>query len=384
MYTQTTGAFHQPTSLQPLTLPHELLQSPVLFHPEVEQVAKDEAETIAELIAALRHISEITSHDYQHGLRSVHAKSHGLLKGVLSIANDLPEVLAQGLFSHAAEYPVLMRFSTSPGDWLNDSVSTPRGLGLKVLKVSGSLLPGRTDPQPSQDFLLVDGPAFLTVDPKAFLTGLKLLAETTNKAEGFKQALSAALRGTERAIEALGGESTMIKSVGGHPMHQLLGETFFTQVPIRYGKYMAKLSLVPVSVELLALKQQPLPEPENPYAIRQAVVDFFRQHNARWELRVQLCTDLERMPIEDASVIWPEDESPYLTVATLDVAAQLAWDDKASQALDDSLSFSPWNALQEHQPLGGVMRARREAYQFSANFRHEFNGCPFGHEAAGK
>lgn len=354
-------------------------QNPVAYVADVEQVAADEAETTQELIAALRHISEITAHDYQHGLRSVHAKAHGLVKGKLNVMEGLPEVLAQGLFSQAREYPVLIRFSTSPGDFLHDRVSTPRGLAIKVLNVPGDQLPGSTDALHSQDFLMVDGPAFLSPDPKSFLASLKLLAQTTNKAEGFKQALSAALRTTERGIEALGGESAKIKSLGGHPMHHLLGETFFTQVPIRYGNFMAKVSLVPVSAELLALKDQALPEPENPNAIRQAVVDFFHAHNARWELRVQLCTDLSSMPIEDASVIWPEEQSPYLTVATLDVGAQLAWDEQKSQALEDSLSFSPWNALQAHQPLGGVMRVRREAYQFSATFRQQFNACPFAH-----
>lgn len=354
-------------------------QQPVPYGPDVEQLAPDEAETTSGLIAALQHISEITSRDYQHGLRSVHAKAHGLVKGRLSIVADLPEVLAQGLFSQVRDYPVLIRFSTTPGDFLSDRVSTPRGLAIKVLNVQGDKLPGATDDLQSQDFLMVDGPAFLTPDPKSFLASLKLLAYTTNKAEGFKQTLSAALRGTERALEAMGSESAKIKSLGGHAMDHLLGASFFTQVPIRYGRYMAKLSLVPVSAELLALKQQALAEPENPNAIRQAVVDFFHQHNARWELRVQLCTDLESMPIEDASVVWSEQQSPYLTVATLDVEPQLAWDEQKSPELDDSLSFSPWNGLEQHQPLGGVMRVRRETYRFSSNFRQQFNACPFAH-----
>ncbi|WP_199898229.1 hypothetical protein [Methylobacillus glycogenes] len=66
-------------------------------------------------------------------------------------------------------------------------------------------------------------------------------------------------------------------------------------------------------------------------------------------------------------------------MATLDIEPQLAWDNETSQALDDSLRFSPWNALEQHQPLGGVMRVRRESYQFSASFRQQVNGCPFAH-----
>jgi hypothetical protein len=41
---------------------------------------------------------------------------------------------------------------------------------------------------------------------------------------------------------------------------------------------------------------------------------------------------------------------------------------------DELLSFNPWHALAEHQPLGNVMRARRRAYAVSTKFRHSANG----------
>ena len=40
---------------------------------------------------------------------------------------------------------------------------------------------------------------------------------------------------------------------------------------------------------------------------------------AEWEIGVQLCVDLKTMPIEDASIVWPEDQSPYVPVARLRV-----------------------------------------------------------------
>jgi hypothetical protein len=36
----------------------------------------------------------------------------------------------------------------------------------------------------------------------------------------------------------------------------------------------------------------------------------------------------------------------------------------------DRLSFSPWHATEDHRPLGNVMRARRVAYEASAELRH--------------
>ena len=46
------------------------------------------------------------------------------------------------------------------------------------------------------------------------------------------------------------------------------------------------------------------------------------------------------------------------------------------QAQEDLLSFSPWHGLAAHRPLGGVNRARKETYEFSAGFRGDFNKCP--------
>jgi len=268
-----------------------------------------------------------------------------------------------------------MRLSTSPGDLLDDRISTPRGLGLKVLGVEGDRLPGSTGDS-TQDFVLVDGPAFLVPDAKHFLGSLKLLAATTDKAEGLKKVLSAVLQGTEKAIEAAGGKSAKVISLGGHPKTNPLGETYFSQVPILFGDYMAKVAVAPVSAELKALKNAPVDLDDKPDGLRGAVSDFFSRHGGEWELRVQLCTDLEAMPIEDASVVWPEDKSPYVTVGRIVVPAQPTGSTERGQAGDDRLAFSPWHGLAAHRPLGSIMRVRRPVYEASASFRAANNHCP--------
>ncbi len=58
--------------------------------------------------------------------------------------------------------------------------------------------------------------------------------------------------------------------------------------------------------------------------IRDEVRDFFRATGGEWELRVQLCTKLEDMPIEPANVEWSETESPYVAVARLRAARRRA------------------------------------------------------------
>jgi hypothetical protein len=98
--------------------------------------------------------------------------------------------------------------------------------------------------------------------------------------------------------------------------------------------------------------------------------------NAGFGVAAQLCTDLKTMPIEDASVLWPEDQSPYLTVAPITAPAQDSWFDNKVRHVDHGMSFSSWQGLAAHQPLGSVMRARKRTYQASARFRGERNGCP--------
>jgi hypothetical protein len=350
--------------------------SPIFYEPAYEVLEKDEMEAQEGLLKTLHSISETTYKDSGHAIRSVHAKSHGLLHGHLEVLDTFPSILAQGVFATpGARHPVVMRLSTIPGDILDDSVSTPRGLAIKVVGVEGARLAG-SEGDVTQDFVLVNGPVFAAPTAKKFLGNLKLLAPTTDKAPGLKKALSAVLRGTEKAIEAVGGQSPTLISLGGHPETHILGETFYSQAAILFGPYMGKISVAPVSPELLALVKAPLNVNGKPNGLREAVIDFFKTNTAVWEVRVQLCTDLDTMPIEDASVEWPEDVSPYVAVARITVPPQAGWSEALSKAVDDGMSFTPWHGISAHRPIGSVMRVRKAAYEMSARFRAERNGAP--------
>lgn len=350
------------------------MSQPVRYSPSVEQPQPDEAETVAGLKEQFQKILDTTSEDYQHAVRSVHAKGHGLARGTFTVADNLPPELAQGLFATPGRHEAILRFSTNAGDILDDSIRLPRGVALKVLGVEGARLPG-SEGDTTQDFVMVNAPAFAAPDAKKFLGNLKLLAGTTDKAEGAKKLLSAVLRSFEAAIEAVGGKSALLNSLGGaKPVHPL-GATYYSQTPYRYGAYIAKFQLVPVS-GIKDFADETINATGRPDAIREAVNELLVEQGGTWELRVQLCTDLEKMPVEDASVVWDEDESPYRTVATLHVEPQTGWIYGESDRIEDRLSFAPWHGLAAHQPLGGVNRARKEPYKFSADYRGRFNGCP--------
>ena len=347
---------------------------PLLYDDAYEVPEQNEDETARRVAQTLAEIGDITFADSGLGLRTVHAKGQGILRGELRVF-DLPLPYAQGMFATPQTLQAIVRLSTSPGDVLDDNVSTPRGFALKVVGVNGERLSGN-EGSITQAVLLVNGPAFLNSSAKDFLGGLKLLASTTDRVPKLKRAFSAVLRGTEKLVEALGGESATLKGLGGHPETNILGETYFSQVPFLYGQHMGKWAIVPVSPQLLALKEQPVDLSGKPDGLRAAVVDHFAQHGAQWDLCVQLCTDIESMPIEDASVRWPEDKSAFIPVARLSVEPQNAWPVGGPTSFDETLSFSPWNGLAAHRPLGSVNRVRQVAYPSSADARSARSRCP--------
>jgi len=351
------------------------IKPPVRFASTVETVQPDEAEVIGQLNQSFQSILDTTSRDYGHAVRAVHAKAHGIARGTLTVADALPPELAQGLFAAPGRYEAVIRLSTNPGDILDDSIGLPRGLALKVIGVEGERLPG-SEGDTTQDFIMVNAPVFAAPDAKAFSKNLKLLAGTTDKAEGAKKLLSGVLRAFEATLETVGLESATLKQMGGAANVHPLGETYFSQTPFRYGDHIAKFQLAPVSPALTRLTGDIVSTSGRPDALREAVREVLIEQGGTWELRVQLNRDLEAMPVEDPTKEWKEADSPFQTVATLEIPLQLSWEHGGSDAVDDALSYSIWHGIAAHRPLGNVNRARRDTYAHSAGFRGRFNGCP--------
>lgn len=352
-----------------------LPSDPQLFRNDLEVIEPDEDETAAELAKTMISIARKTFENGGHAIRAVHAKSHGILHGTFEVLPNLPPVLAQGLFAQPAYYKAVVRLSSTPGDILHDSVSTPRGIAVKVLDVTGERLEGDVDSS-SQDFIAVNGKQFNAASAKEFLTNLKMLAATTDRAEGVKKFASKTLRGIETVVEAMGGESGTLKALGGQPENHILGESFFGQLPIRYGNHIAKFAIVPGCADLRSLTDRYLNVDAAYNAVRDAVSDYFQKNDAVWDFQVQLCSNIQDMPIEDASAVWDEDLSPFVTVGRLIAARQESWDGERTEVENDRLGFRPWNALAAHRPLGSIMRMRRLAYRTSQDFRTERNRYP--------
>ncbi|MCX5616052.1 catalase family protein [Bombella sp. TMW 2.2559] len=358
------------------------MKEPVLYSDALENIVADEEKVHQGLAREFHKIITATHRDNGWADRGVHAKSHALLEGTIQIHDDLPDVLAQGLFAQPDEYSVVVRISSIPGDPLDDAVSGPRGFALKINNVKGELL-SDNEGVPVQDILLVNGPVFAAPDSRHFLRTLRLLALTTNRFNGFKKLLSRSLRALQKQLNRFGKSNDMIGVLGGYLPTVPVGDRFFSQVPLRFGKYVAKFDIVPSSESFRRQQGMLIDIDKNPVAIRQKLNHFFSEYGGEWTLRAQLCRDLEENSIEDATKVWSEDDNPFLPLATIKIPPQDSWSKERAERLEDGLSFSPWHGLTAHRPLGDIMRARRVMYPFSSKLRTRLNGCPLHFRVSG-
>ena len=253
--------------------------APVRYSDDVETIAEDEPETIEKIIDSLERLFERDREKFGEPMRVSHAKAHGAAVGELVVQGDLPAELRQGLFAAPGAYPVIVRLANVPGEVDSDIVGTQRGLAFKVLGVSGEMLPGHAGEE-TQDFVLDTHDRFPTANAKQFLHNHLLLEHMPQVPDGVKGAVSAASRKTNQALHAVGGDSAALDFFGHSRVHPL-AEAYFSQAPIRYGDYVAKLAVVPVAPAQEALSDTKIDASDDPDALRTATVQYLSRARRR-------------------------------------------------------------------------------------------------------
>ena len=346
--------------------------NPIPYAPDVEQMLPDEAHIIEQLsevsVQTQRKVLEKTG-SAKHG---THAKATGFVKGQLTVAPDLPPELAQGLFARPGQYDTIVRFSQGPPEPVSDKAVGQRGMAVKVLGVQGPHLPQSRETT-TQDWVLAPDPAFINVDAKTFLESFRLGA---SKSPYLPQEVviegSRVARAVEDKLEAVGLGNPSIRFFGRAPLHPF-SHPYYSQVAVRYGDYIAKVGMFPNQKMLDIIGDRDIDTDRDDNAFRSALVAYCARNEAEFEFRVQLCTDLEAMPVEDATVQWPEDQSQYRTVARLVVPPQDAYNEARRLYFDQRLAWNPAHCLEAHRPLGSIMRARMKVYVDTQEFRQNSN-----------
>lgn len=350
----------------------QLTGKPIPYSDDLEHVPPDEDDMIDGIVDALHRNNERAFKRHQHAIRDAHSKGHGVLRGELTVYSGLDDDLRQGLFANPATYPVIARLSSTAPEIRSDQVHGVRGIAIKVLGVQG---PRARDefPGSSHDFIMVNSPTFPFKDVRDYLASMGFAAKLAQTPDFALKLNNTVLRGIGALLRPLRIKLPPKVALFARENEHLLGQTYHSASPLRYGKYVAKISVWPLSSSVTQLTDAVIAPRTGYDAHADAVAEFFRNNTAEYEMRVQLCTDPAVMSIDDATVDWPERLSGYQRVAKLTFPPQNPASPARRVYGDDVLSFNSWNGLADHRPMGGINRLKFKVYRASSKFRHDKN-----------
>jgi len=93
---------------------------------------------------------------------------------------------------------------------------------------------------------------------------------------------------------------------------------------------------------------------------------------ACFDFMVQLQVPGKMMPVEDATMVWDEDDSPFVTIANIVIPAQQFVNEETDEFCEN-LSFNPWHSIEDHRPIGVFNRIRKALYNEVAKYRRAAN-----------
>ncbi len=309
-----------------------------------------EAEETAQFAAFAREIQAIQDQAAadrgQPVQRGFHAKSHGCLHGTLVLDRHRDARTRFGVFEGGpAPRKVIVRFSNGVGWRQADSELDARGMAIKVFDVPGpKYLPDERD---TQDFLMTNSPVPVGRDAVEFMTFAR-----------------ANVKGRLAGLFFLAGHAPTAAAALSrtNPVDSMVTERYWSGGAFHLGSHQAvKLSARPCD---LALVREPKRDIDD--YLQRDLADAAAKDGVCMQLVVQLQTDPELTPIENASRIWSEKDSPPLPVAKVVMPPQVVGRDPKTC---DALAFSPWHAIPAHKPMGHINRARRFVYAASQAHR---------------
>jgi hypothetical protein len=353
----------------------------VPYTPDVEVVEPRFDENIATVIDKTEdYIARSATAEGPGGtVRDAHAKGYGVVRGEVDILGGLPGEYAQGIYASPGTHGALIRFSNgSPHAGADARLGTSVGMALKMFDIAGECLLEDEPDTHTFDYTTINAPIFFcnTVEHYLFLQDLFLQASTY-----FAHGPSGAHRfytdfvtgkGTLEEDDWAWDELMAMLKLKMIPSVNPLLSSYWSMGAARHGDYIAKVRIAPEPHCADAVVRRDIEPGLVSELTRPALVAELQERPYAFDIQVQLCADLQRMPVGDLTVEWPESLSPYLTVARLRIPQQDISGPENVEKMD-SLSFTPWRVTAEHAPLGSIMRARKEVYRRSSLLRHAVN-----------
>lgn len=281
------------------------------------------------------------------------AKSLGCFEADFSINDKLPAKLSRGLFKQPGNYRAMIRFANASE--IKDNEKDLRGMSIKVFDVAGPSLWGTAG---EQHFILNSYPALFVANPGDFLDFIKALKDDSLWWYFFNP-FNSHLYSLKILYDA--------RQQHNNPFDI----DYWSTTPYRLG--LAKDTAVKYAAKPCGDTNRPsvTVAPGSDH-LSEAMQKQLSQAPACFDFMVQFQTDADEMPIEDASVIWDESESPFTPVARITIKSQPFMDDD-NMAACERTGFNPWQSLSEHQPLGGINRVRKDIYEQVFSYREAIN-----------
>lgn len=299
--------------------------------------------------------------------RPVFLRTHGILKGELTIFDNLPESLRHGMFAKAGTHPVYVRYSSDLADGRPDWLSTI-GIGIKLFDVPGEKVVS-DDGAGTADLLLQNVPFFFVND------AAEMCGFTKASLEGWGD--DWIQQNSPHTAELLDKMAKQLRSVFDTPL--------WSVVPFRVGEGYCKYVLRPGTSTFA--EEVDINDPNflgkelaGRLAAGPATLDLFIQRRPDATELGEAYVN-EHFPLDRATVVWDEKTAVPVKVATISLPQQDV--DQPEQATyGDWLAFNIGRVPAANAPVGSIAEARMTIYQTSADYRREMNGQPVSEPTA--
>lgn len=306
--------------------------------------------------------------------RDAHAKTHGCVLADFSVHGNSALTAPAGIFATPHTYKAWIRYSSGSTSLQSDWSLDARGMAIKLLNVPGiKILEGEQQAQ-TQDFLMINNPVFFIRDVEEYAVLTRYQAQGSQFGYFFQ--------GWNPANWKL-REFRIGMGILKWPPRNLLGTQFHSMSAYRLGAaHYVKYTAKPVACNAQAsepgawMATHPRWSADGPTTLSKDLQGQIKNYGACFDFMVQLQVPQKNMPVEDPTILWREQDSPFLPVARIRIPKQDITPVMQS-GFCENLSFTPWHSLPEHKPVGGLNRIRKAVYQGIARYRRCMNGAEF-------
>ena len=322
-----------------------------------EKIDPDEKESLDKIISLMadQMRGRFKPGGYERGGNT---KTHGIVRATVTIRDDLPQLYRKGIFATPRSYPAYVRYS-GPGP---DVPADIRDVGFVSMAVKLMDVPGEKlmdEERFTQDFITICTPTFVTPDTRENAK-LQYWSLVHMPVYYFLNPKDPHLL------------DFFMQSLWNETQYNPLGQRYWSCTPYLLGAGQAMLySFLPKTRVDTKVPGLPFGTVSFNY-LRENMVKTLSKQSVEFDLLIQVQTDPFLMPIENASVRWPEKLSPFIPAATVHIPQQ-KFDSEAQFAFAKRLKMNPWHCLPEHRPLGNQNRARLRMYYELSKFRQDMN-----------